>query len=122
MVLSKSFTVLKAAITPRVLPPDITLAKSNARLTVFGLVAAVRSLVRIAAGLTKVFGSPGALWFTAIICVVGAAQGLRIPAWVEVTEGEVPATLVEHPAKTAPPAAWADMSWSRCGATGPCAC
>ena len=33
MVLSKSFTVLKAAVTPRVLPSEITLSKTNARLT-----------------------------------------------------------------------------------------
>jgi hypothetical protein len=98
MVLSKSFTVLKAAITPRVLPPDITLAKTNARLTVFGLGAGAAAGA-VAAGLTKLFDSPGALWFTALICVVGAVQGLRIPSWVEVTEGEVPATLSEHPDK-----------------------
>ena len=98
MVLSKSFTVLKAAITPRVLPPEITLAKTNARLTVFGL-AAGGVFGAFAAGFAKVFDSPGALWFTAVICVVGAVQGMRIPAWVEVTEGEVPATLSEHPDK-----------------------
>ena len=39
MVLSKSFGVLKAAVTPRVLPPGITLVTTNSRLTVFGLVA-----------------------------------------------------------------------------------
>jgi MFS family permease len=92
MVLSKSFTVLKASVTPRVLPPEITLSKTNARLTVFGLAAGM-VFGGIAAGLTQLFGSPGALWFTAIICVVGAVQGMRIPAWVEVTEGEVPASL-----------------------------
>ena len=89
---TKSATVLKAAVTPRVLPPDITLSKTNARLTVFGLAAGM-VFGGIAAGLTQMFNSPGALWFTAIICVVGAVQGMRIPAWVEVTEGEVPATL-----------------------------
>ncbi|MBP2321178.1 MFS family permease [Kibdelosporangium banguiense] len=98
MVLSKSFTVLKAAVTPRVLPPDITLSKTNARLTVFGLAAGM-VFGGIAAGLTQLFGSPGALWFTAIICVVGAVQGMRIPAWVEVTEGEVPASLSATPVK-----------------------
>jgi MFS family permease len=92
MVLSKSFTVLKAAVTPRVLPPEITLSKTNARLTVFGLAAGM-VFGGIAAGLTQLFGSPGALWFTALICVAGAVQGMRIPAWVEVTEGEVPASL-----------------------------
>jgi MFS transporter len=99
MVLSKSFTVLKAAVTPRVLPPDITLSKTNARLTIFGL-AAGAVFGGVAAGLLQLFGSPGALWFTALICVAGAVQGMRIPAWVEVTEGEVPATLSATPVKT----------------------
>jgi hypothetical protein len=39
MVLTRSFGVLKAAVTPRLLPPQITLVKVNSRLTVFGLVA-----------------------------------------------------------------------------------
>src|SRR5581483_11416623 len=38
-------------------------------------------------------GSPGALLFTAVICLAGAALCLRVPSWVEVTEGEVPASL-----------------------------
>ncbi len=37
MVLSKSFAVLKAAVTPRVLPSAITLVTTNSRLTTFGL-------------------------------------------------------------------------------------
>jgi MFS family permease len=99
MVLSKSFTVLKAAVTPRVVPPEITLAKTNARLTVFGLVAGA-ALGAVAALFLQIFDSPGALWFTAVICVVGAVQAMRIPAWVEVTEGEVPASLSANPEKT----------------------
>ncbi|RZS41008.1 putative MFS family arabinose efflux permease [Herbihabitans rhizosphaerae] len=96
MVLSKSFTVLKAAITPRVVPPDITLSKTNARLTVFGLAAGMVG-GGLAAAVAWPFGSSGALWFTAVVCVVGAVQGMRIPAWVEVTEGEVPASIGAHP-------------------------
>ncbi|RSM76049.1 MFS transporter [Kibdelosporangium aridum] len=98
MVLSKSFTVLKAAVTPRVLPPEITLSKTNARLTTFGLVAGM-VFGGIAAGFTQIFNSEAALWFTAVICVAGAVQGMRIPAWVEVTEGEVPATLSATPTR-----------------------
>jgi MFS family permease len=98
MVLSKSFTVLKAAVTPRVVPPDITLAKTNARLTTFGLVGGA-AFGAVATLVLQIFDSAGALWFTAIICVVGAAQAMRIPAWVEVTEGEVPASLSAHPEK-----------------------
>lgn len=92
MVLSKSFMVLKSAVTPRVVPPEITLSKTNARLTVFGLAAA--GVGGTIAGLfSLVADSPGALWFAATICTVGAFQAMRIPAWVESTEGEVPATL-----------------------------
>jgi MFS family permease len=98
MVLSKSFTVLKSSVTPRVVPPDITLAKTNARLTTFGLVGGA-AFGAVAALVLQIFDSAGALWFTAAICVVGAVQAMRIPAWVEVTEGEIPATLDPHPEK-----------------------
>ncbi|MEV6910605.1 MFS transporter [Amycolatopsis sp. NPDC051071] len=96
MVLSKSFTVLKAAMTPRVLPPEITLSKTNARLTVFGLVAA-GTFGALASGFNAIWGSQGALWFTMVICVAAAVQSMRIPSWVEKTEGEVPASLSAHP-------------------------
>lgn len=98
MVLSKSFTVLKAAVTPRVVPPEITLAKTNARLTVFGLMAGA-AFGAVATLVLQVFDSPGALWFTALICAAGAVQAMRIPSWVEVTEGEVPASLSANPEK-----------------------
>lgn len=96
MVLSKSFTVLKSAITPRVLPRDITLSKTNARLTVFGLIAG-GVFGALASGVNSIAGAPGALWFTALICVGAAWQSMRIPAWVEVTEGEVPTSLKIRP-------------------------
>lgn len=95
MVLSKSFMVLKAAVTPRVLPPEITLSKTNARLTVFGL-AAGGAFGAVAAGFNSLLGSSAALWYTAVICGLGAFQAMRIPSWVEVTEGEVPASLTDH--------------------------
>ena len=94
MVLSKSFGVLKAAVTPRVLPAAITLVTTNSRLTTFGL-ASGAVFGGIAAGVAAVWGSPGALLFTALLGAAGVLLCLRIPAWVEVTEGEVPATLHE---------------------------
>lgn len=96
MVLSKSFDVLKAAVTPRVLPSGITLSKTNARLTIFGLAAAA-AFGLVGTGFAKFLGSPGALWFTAVLCVADAVLCLRIPSWVEVTAGEVPASLGSRP-------------------------
>jgi len=97
MVLSKSFTVLRAAVTPRVLPEAITLVTTNSRLTTFGLVAG-GVFGAGAAGFAKLTGSQGALVYTAALCVLGAWLCLRIPSWVEHTEGEVPATIRGHPA------------------------
>ena len=101
LVLSKSFAVLKSAVTPRVLPPEIDLVRVNSRLTVFGLLGGTIVAGGIAALIAFVADSPGALWFVAIITVFGAYLSMRIPSWVEVTEGEVPATLSYHGEDTA---------------------
>ena len=113
LVLSKSFGVLKAAVTPRVLPPDITLVKTNSRLTVFGLMAGGVAGA-LAAALSWAFGSAGALIFTAVLSVVGGWLCLRIPAWVESTEGEVPVDGVRA-RRPAGPSRW--RSRRRCGRT-----
>lgn len=92
MVLSKSFVVLKSAVTPRVLPSAITLVTTNSRLTTFGL-AAGAVFGGVAAGVAALFGSPGALFYTAGLALAGAVLCLKIPRWVESTAGEVPAAL-----------------------------
>ena len=112
MVLSKSFVVLKAAVTPRVLPEAITLVTTNSRLTTFGL-ASGAVFGGVAAGVAAVWGSPGALFFTALLGVAGVVLCLRIPAWVEVTEGEVPATLHESDDEAAPDPAPAQAASAR---------
>ncbi|MFF5031772.1 MFS transporter [Nocardia salmonicida] len=96
MVGSKSFAVLKSAVTPRVLPPDIDLVRTNSRLTVFGLVGGTIGAGALAALAALIAGSTGALIFATGIAIAGAYLSLRIPSWVEVTEGEVPATLTYH--------------------------
>ncbi|MDT5071804.1 MAG: hypothetical protein QOH82_1124 [Mycobacterium sp.] len=99
MVLSKSFSVLRSAVTPRVLPPSIDLVRVNSRLTMFGLLGGTIAGGAAAAGVEYLFGLfhlPGALYVCVAVTVVGAALSMRIPKWVEVTEGEVPTTLSYH--------------------------
>ncbi|MFV8244949.1 MFS transporter [Mycolicibacterium peregrinum] len=99
MVLSKSFSVLRSAVTPRVLPPSIDLVRVNSRLTTFGLLGGTVVGGGIAAGaeyLFKVAQLPGALYVVVAVSVAGAVLSMRIPKWVEVTEGEVPTTLSYH--------------------------
>lgn len=100
MVLSKSFGVLRSAVTPRVLPPTIDLVRVNSRLTVFGLLGGTIAGGAIAAGVeyvfTTLFDLPGALFVIIVVSVVGAWLSMEIPRWVEVTAGEVPTTLSYH--------------------------
>ncbi|MBL1077649.1 MFS transporter [Nocardia sp. 2] len=96
MILSKSFSVLKSAVTPRVLPPGIDLVRTNSRLTVFGLVGGTLGAGGVAGLIAIATGSTGALLFAAVLAAAGAYLSLHIPSWVEVTEGEVPATLSYH--------------------------
>src|SRR3954464_5136861 len=99
MVLSKSFSVLRSAVTPRVLPPTIDLVRVNSRLTVFGLLGGTIVGGAVAAGAEYLFNlvhMPGALYVIVALTLAGAALSMRIPKWVEVTEGEVPTTLSYH--------------------------
>lgn len=99
MVLSKSFSVLRGAVTPRVLPPTIDLVRVNSRLTTFGLLGGTLVGGGVAAASEwgfHFFQMPGALYIVVAVTVAGAVLAMRIPKWVEVTEGEVPATLSYH--------------------------
>ena len=100
MVLSKSFSVLRSAVTPRVMPPSIDLVRVNSRLTIFGLIGGTIVGGGIAAGAEYLLGTllhlPGALFVVVFVTLAGASLTMRIPRWVEVTEGEVPATLTYH--------------------------
>ncbi|MHA3019415.1 MFS transporter [Mycobacterium sp. BMJ-28] len=99
MVLSKSFSVLRSAVTPRVLPPTIDLVRVNSRLTMFSLLGGTLAGGGIAAGaeyLLNMAKLPGALYVLVAVTVAGAVLSMRIPKWVEVTAGEVPTTLSYH--------------------------
>jgi MFS family permease len=97
MVFSKSFSVLRSAVTPRVMPPSIDLVRVNSRLTMFGLLGGTIAGGAIAGGVefacTHLLKLPGALFVVVAATIAGASLSMRIPRWVEVTTGEVPATL-----------------------------
>ncbi|WP_156661578.1 MFS transporter [Mycobacterium sp. 852002-51163_SCH5372311] len=100
MVFSKSFSVLRSAVTPRVMPPTIDLVRVNSRLTMFGLLGGTIAGGAVAAGVefvcTHLLKLPGALFVVIAVTLAGAFLSMRIPRWVEVTAGEVPATLSYH--------------------------
>ncbi|MCV7427421.1 MFS transporter [Mycobacterium montefiorense] len=110
MVFSKSFSVLRSAVTPRVMPPTIDLVRVNARLTMFALLGGTIVGGAIAGGLefagTHLLKLPGALFVVVAVTVAGAFLSMRIPRWVEVTAGEVPATLSYHQDSEPPRRSW----------------
>ena len=104
LVLSKAYSVVRAAAAPRVVPPDMTLVTANARLSIFGLGAAVVG-GGFVAGVVRVTGSyPLGLWLTAIAFAVTGVYSLRLPAQVD---SAVPART--HPEEPRRPAAQAKV-------------
>ncbi|MFZ2512816.1 MAG: MFS transporter, partial [Gordonia sp. (in: high G+C Gram-positive bacteria)] len=99
MVLSKSFGVLKSAVAPRVLPPSIDLVRVNSRLTMFGLVfgtivaGGIAGFGELVLGQWLPFHLPGAMLILCLLAIGGAYFCMKIPSWVEVTEGEIPTTI-----------------------------
>ena len=87
LVLSKAFGVSRSAVTPRVLPRQITLVTANARATFAGLIAA-SVVAPMAAGLTKFIGPGWILRFGTLVFFAGAILGLRLPSHIDADETE----------------------------------
>jgi MFS family permease len=97
LVLSKAYGVSRGAVVPRVVPEQLTLVRTNARLTLFGVVAATLA-APISAGLSHVTGNPGwSLRLAAFVYITGCVFALRLPRRVDSNEGEAP---LERPRDT----------------------
>ncbi|MFI0452354.1 MFS transporter [Actinomadura sp. 6N118] len=99
LVLSKSFGVLRAAVTPRVLPDEITLVTANARASFTGLIAASIA-APVAAGLAVLIGPGWLLRIAMLVFLAGVFFSMRLPAHVDTPE-TAPAPVPEDspPAK-----------------------
>ncbi len=83
LVLSKAYSVVRAAAAPRVVPRSMTLVTANARLSMFGFVAATVGGGFIAV-VVRVSGSyPLGLWVAAIAFAVTGYFALLLPKEVD---------------------------------------
>jgi hypothetical protein len=87
LVLQKAYGVTRAAVTPRLLPAEITLVTANARSALGGLIASSLGAV-VAAGISAASGggSGGAAWVLRIgtaIYLAATALALRLPDGVD---------------------------------------
>jgi hypothetical protein len=83
LVLSKAYAVIRSSAAPRLVPTNLTLVEANARLSIFGLAAAL--LGGALAGVAiKVTGSyPFGLWITAAAFAMTGISALRLPKIVD---------------------------------------
>jgi MFS family permease len=100
LVCSKAYGVSRSAVVPRVLPPNVTLVRGNARLTLWGVLAATVA-APIGQGLTWATGSPSwTLRLCAIVYLGGTIFAIKLPERVDSSEGEV--RLRRQPRKARP--------------------
>jgi len=89
LVCSKAYGVSRSAVVPRVLPPNVTLVRGNARLTLWGVLTATVA-APIGEGLSWATGSPSwTLRLCAIVYLAGIIFAFRLPERVDSSEGEV---------------------------------
>jgi MFS family permease len=105
LVLQKAFGVTRSAITPRLLPREITLVTANARASLASLIAStVGVLIAAAVDLAAGGGSGGAAWVLrvgTVIYLAATALCFRIPDQVDVPRTPAPAQPGE-PSATLP--------------------
>ncbi|WP_396023336.1 MFS transporter [Actinomadura sp. 9N215] len=87
LVLSKAFGVLRAAVTPRVLPDEVTLVSANARASFAGLIAASIT-APVGAGLAWLIGADWVLRIGTVVFLLGIVFTMRLPQSVDVPEAE----------------------------------
>jgi hypothetical protein len=108
LVLQKAYGVTRSAVTPRLLPREITLVTANGRIGLASLIAsALAVLVASGIALAAGGGSDGAAWVLrvgTVIYLAATALSFRVPARVDVPRPQeadpVPPTTGEQRAGT----------------------
>jgi MFS family permease len=97
LVLSKAYSVSRAAIMPSVLPADISLVSANARVALFSLISA-GVMVPVGAGLTAWLGSAAVLRVAMAVFLLVGVFAVRLPRHVDSPDLEE-----EEPGEGRPP-------------------
>jgi MFS family permease len=99
LVLQKSYGVVRASVTPRLLPAEITLVTANARSQLITLIASLLGGA-LAAGIQVAFGAAWVLRAGTLIYLAATFLALRLPDQVDVPPA--PAAPVPPPAAAGP--------------------
>jgi MFS family permease len=122
LVLQKAYGVTRAAVTPRLLPSEITLVTANARSALGGLIAsAVGAGAAVGVSFIAGGGSGGAAWVLragTVIYLAATALALRLPSGVDSPE-QVPAPAADWSAPAPAGASPAGAGQAGAGQAGP---
>lgn len=99
LVASKAYGVTRAAAVPRLLPPDLTLVKANARVSLAGVVGA--GISAPLAILASTFGPEWSLRYGFVVFVLATIWAIRLPDKVDASQGEGELVLTGSTATTA---------------------
>jgi MFS family permease len=99
LVASKAYGVTRAAAVPRLLPPQLTLVKANARTSLAGVVGA--GISAPLAILASTFGSEWSLRYAFVVFVLATIWAIRLPERVDSSVGEGTLVLTGPTATTA---------------------
>jgi MFS family permease len=100
LVASKAYGVTRAAAVPRLLPPDLTLVKANARVSLAGIVGA--GISAPLAILASTFGPEWSLRYGFVIFVLATIWAIRLPQEVDSSAGEGELVLTGETGVAAP--------------------
>ncbi|MBQ0986612.1 hypothetical protein KBZ10_19265 [Streptomyces sp. F63] len=94
LVASKAYGVVRSAVVPRLLPPQISLVKANSRVTLAGLLA-TGVAAPVGAGLQAI-GLAWPLYGAFVVFVVGTFLSFSLPPKVDSAKGETAAQFFEY--------------------------
>ena len=83
LVLSKAYAVIRSSAAPRLVPTGLTLVEANARLSLFGLVAAILGGGFVGVAIKATGSYPFGLMLTAAAFAVTAFYSFRLPKIVD---------------------------------------
>jgi MFS family permease len=103
LVLQKAYSITRSSVTPRLLPPSLSLVTANARN---GLAATVASTIAAPAafGIQHYIGAAWALRIGTLVYLGATVLGTRVPDHVDetVTVAATPATAAPGPGRSGP--------------------
>lgn len=91
LVASKAYGVTRAAAIPRLVPENLTLVKTNARLSLAGIIGATVSAP--IAGLAAMVGPEWSLRYAFVVFVFGTIWAILLPPRVDSSVGEQQMTM-----------------------------